>query len=62
MYMLSTIEMEDMKKQVEEFVNQGVISPSSSPCGSPIVLVLEKDGTLRMFVDYRALNKITVNN
>jgi len=54
--------MEEIKKQVQELLNQGVIRPSSSPCGSPIVLVPNKDGTWRMYVYYRALNKIMVNN
>ena len=43
-------------------VEKGVICPSTSPCGSPIVLVPKKDGTWRMCINYRALNKITVNN
>eukprot|EP00253_Pinus_taeda_P009417 PITA_09417 len=59
---MSTIEIEEIKKQVQELLDQGVIKPSTSPCGSPIVLVLKKDGTWKMCIDYRALNKITVKN
>ena len=62
MYRMLTIETEEIKKQVHEFLDQGVIKLSTSLCGSPIVLVPKKDSTWRMCVDYRALKKITVKN
>jgi len=62
MYRVSTIEMEEIKKQVQELLNQGVIRIRTYPCGSPIVLVPKKYGTWRMCMDFRALNKITVKN
>jgi hypothetical protein len=39
------MENAEIKKQIQEFIDKGVIVPSSSPCGSPIVLVSKKDGT-----------------
>jgi hypothetical protein len=51
-----------LKKQIQELFDKGVIMTSTFPCVSPIVLVPKKYGTWRMCVDFRALNKITVNN
>jgi hypothetical protein len=62
MYRMSVMENAEIKKQIQELLDKGVIVPSSSPCGSPIVLVPKKDGTWHMCVDFRALNKITVKN
>ena len=52
----------EIKKQIQELLNKGIICPSISPCGSPIVLVPKKDGTWRMCIYFHTLNKITVKN
>eukprot|EP00253_Pinus_taeda_P012213 PITA_12213 len=57
---LFTLENAEIKKQVQELLKKGFIRPSTSPCGSPIVLVRKKYGSWRMCIDYRALNKITI--
>ena len=61
-YRRSLMENEEIKRQIQELLQKGHIRPSSSPYGSPIVLVQKKDGTWRLCIDYRALNKITVWN
>jgi len=62
MYRLFALVNAEIKKQVQELLEKGFIRPSTSPCGSPIILVRKKDGSWRMCIDYRALNKITIKN
>jgi hypothetical protein len=61
-YRCSVLENDEIKRQIQEILQKGHIRPSSSPYGSPIVLVQKKDGTWRLCIDYRSLNKITVRN
>lgn len=55
-------EMEELRKQLEELTEKGFIEPSVSPFGAPVLFVKKKDGSLRMCIDYRKLNTITVKN
>ena len=60
LYPLDSVEMEALKKQVEDLLASGRIVHSSSPYGAPILFAKKKDGGLRMCIDYRALNNNTV--
>ncbi|GFV86603.1 retrovirus-related Pol polyprotein from transposon 17.6 [Trichonephila clavipes] len=53
---------EDVNKQIDEWLEQGIVRPSSSEYASPIVLVKKKDGTTRLCVDYRRLNRKLVKD
>ncbi len=61
-YQMSHEELKKLKVQLEEFLTKGYIKPSKSPYGAHVFFVHKKDGMLKMCVDYRALNKVTVRN
>jgi len=61
-YRMSFVEMDELKKQLNDLLAKGFIKPSTSPFGAPVLFVHKKEGTLRLCVDYRALNKITIKN
>ena len=61
-YRTSLKEKEAIQAQVEELLGKGLIEPSHSPYGAPVLFVGKKDGGLRMCVDYRALNRVTIKN
>jgi len=55
-------ELGELKKQLEELIEKQFIRPSVSPWGAPVLLVKKKDGSRRLCVDYRQLNKVTIKN
>jgi hypothetical protein len=61
-YRMDGKDLNELKKQIEELQEKGFIRPSSSPWGAPVLFVNKKDGSRRMCVDYRSLNKVTIKN
>jgi hypothetical protein len=61
-YRMSTPEMKELQMQLEELLRKGYIRPIVSPWGAPVLFVKKKDGTLRLCIDFRQLNKVTVKN
>nr|GEU60094.1 putative reverse transcriptase domain-containing protein [Tanacetum cinerariifolium] len=61
-YRLALSEMKELSEQLQELSDKGFIRPSSSPWGSSVLFFKKKDGSFRMCIDYRELNKLTVKN
>ncbi|KAL0539726.1 hypothetical protein IC582_023942 [Cucumis melo] len=61
-YRMAPAELKELKVQLQELLDKGFIRPSVSPWGAPVLFVKKKDGSMRLCIDYKELNKVTVKN
>ena len=61
-YRMALAELRELKAQLEELLSKGFIRRSISPWGAPVLFVKKKDGSLRLCIDYRQLNRVTIRN
>ncbi|XP_072997189.1 uncharacterized protein [Typha latifolia] len=61
-YRMAPAELRELQTQLQELLDLGFIRPSVSPWGAPVLFVKKKDGSMRLCIDYRELNKVTVKN
>ena len=61
-YRMAPAELKELKEQLRDLLEKGFKRPSTSPWGAPVLFLRKKDGSLRMCIDYRKLNKVTIKN
>ncbi|XP_031278002.1 uncharacterized protein LOC116136436 [Pistacia vera] len=61
-YRMSPLELDELQRQLKELLEAGFIKPSKAPYGAPVLFQKKHDGSLRLCIDYRALNKVTIKN
>ena len=59
---MTPVELQELKVQLQELLDKGFIRPSTSPWGAPVLFAKKKDKTLRLCIDYRQLNRVTIKN
>ena len=62
LYRMAPVELRELKAQLEELLCKGFIRPSISQWGAPVLFMKKKDGSLRLCIDYRQLNRVTIRN
>ena len=61
-YRMAPTELKELKAQLQDLVDKGFVRPSVSPWGAPVLFVKKKDGSFRLCIDYRQINKVTIKN
>ena len=61
-YRMATMELKELKIQLQELLDKGFIRPSVLSLGALVLFVKKNDGSIRLYIDYRELNKVTVRN
>ena len=61
-YQIDPAELKELKAQLKDLLDKGFVLPSISPWAAPVLFLKKKDGSLRMCIDYRQLNKVTIKN
>ena len=61
-YRIAPAELKELKTQIEDLLDKGFIRPSVSPWGALVIFMKKKDGTMRMCIDHRQLNQVTIKN
>ena len=62
LHRMAPVELQELKVQIRELLGKGFIRPSTSPWGALVLFAKKKDKTLRLCIDYRQLNKVTIKN
>ena len=62
LYRMARVELQELKVQVYELLDKGFIRPSTLPWGAPVLFAKKKDKTLKLCIDYRQLNRVTIKN
>ena len=62
LHRMAPVELQELRVQLQELLDKGFIRPSTSPWGAPVLFAKKKDKTLRLCIDYRQLNRVTVKN